>query len=46
MAGDVKDPGLAGTGRERIAWAGAEMRVLGLIRERFEKERQIGRAHV
>ena len=41
MAGDVKDPGLAGTGRERIAWAGAEMRVLGLIRERFEKERPL-----
>ena len=41
MAGDVKDPGLAGLGRERIAWAGAEMQVLELVRERFEKERPL-----
>ena len=41
MAGDVKDPGLAGLGRERIAWAGAEMQVLALVRERFEKERPL-----
>ncbi|MFM8999529.1 MAG: adenosylhomocysteinase [Actinomycetota bacterium] len=41
MAGDVKDPGLAGLGRERIAWAAAEMQVLGLVRERFEKERPL-----
>jgi adenosylhomocysteinase len=41
MAGDVKDPGLAGMGRERIAWAGAEMQVLALVRERFEKERPL-----
>ncbi|HEX6206740.1 MAG TPA: adenosylhomocysteinase [Actinomycetota bacterium] len=38
---DVKDPSLAETGRERIEWAGREMRVLGLIRERFEKERPL-----
>jgi len=38
---DVKDPGLAGQGRERIEWAAREMRVLGLIRERFEKERPL-----
>ena len=38
---DVKDPGLAETGRERIEWAGREMRVLGLIGERFEKERPL-----
>lgn len=41
MAGDVKDPGLAGMGRERIDWAGAEMQVLAAIRERFEKERPL-----
>ncbi|HEX6261344.1 MAG TPA: adenosylhomocysteinase [Actinomycetota bacterium] len=28
-------------GRERIEWAGREMRVLGLIGERFEKERPL-----
>jgi len=36
---DVRDLGLAGTGRERIEWAAKEMPVLALIRERFEKER-------
>src|SRR5437016_2651649 len=38
---DVKDLGLAERGRSRIAWAANEMRVLGLIRERFEKERPL-----
>jgi len=38
---DVKDLGLAGEGRDRIEWAAREMRVLGLIRERFEKERPL-----
>lgn len=38
---DVKDLGLAEQGRERIAWAAAEMGVLALIRERFEKERPL-----
>jgi len=38
---DVKDPGLAGEGRERIEWAAKEMPVLALIRERFEKERPL-----
>jgi adenosylhomocysteinase len=38
---DIKDPGLAAKGRERIEWAGREMKVLGLIRERFEKERPL-----
>ncbi len=38
---DVRDLGLAPKGRERIAWAGAEMRVLQLIRDRFEKERPL-----
>jgi adenosylhomocysteinase len=35
---DVRDPGLAPTGHERIAWAAGEMPVLAQIRERFEKE--------
>ncbi len=38
---DVRDLGLAEKGRERIEWAAAEMRVLALIRERFEKERPL-----
>ena len=38
---DVKDLGLAEKGRERIEWASGEMRVLALIRERFEKERPL-----
>jgi adenosylhomocysteinase len=38
---DVKDLGLAPAGRERIDWAAAEMGVLALIRDRFEKERPL-----
>ena len=38
---DIKDPGLARTGRERIEWAAGEMQVLGQIRERFDKERPL-----
>jgi adenosylhomocysteinase len=38
---DVKDLGLAEPGRDRIEWAAGEMRVLSLIRERFEKERPL-----
>ncbi|MGZ5352790.1 MAG: adenosylhomocysteinase [Actinomycetota bacterium] len=41
MEGDVRDLGLAAKGRERIEWAAAEMHVLALIRERFEKERPL-----
>jgi adenosylhomocysteinase len=41
MGSDVRDPGLAAKGRERIEWAGGEMRVLAQIRERFEKERPL-----
>jgi adenosylhomocysteinase len=41
MQSDVKDPNLARKGRERIDWAGGEMRVLAQIRERFEKERPL-----
>lgn len=38
---DVKDLALADKGRELIDWAGAEMSVLKLIRERFEKEQPL-----
>src|SRR5438445_3141867 len=38
---DVRDLVLAPQGRDRIAWAGQEMKVLALIRERFEKERPL-----
>src|SRR5438309_1741383 len=41
MGSDVRDPALAVDGRDRIEWAGAEMPVLKLIRERFEKERPL-----
>jgi adenosylhomocysteinase len=46
MDSDVKDPGLAAKGHERIEWAAGEMRVLALIRERFEKERPLEGARV
>lgn len=38
---DVRDLGLADVGRQRIDWAGQEMPVLKLLRERFEKERPL-----
>src|SRR5947207_13486579 len=38
---DVKDLGLVQRGRARIDWAASEMRVLALIRERFDKERPL-----
>jgi adenosylhomocysteinase len=41
MQGDVRDLALAAKGRERIEWAAGEMRVIALIRERFEKERPL-----
>jgi adenosylhomocysteinase len=41
MDGDVRDLALAAKGSERIEWAGGEMRVLALIRDRFEKERPL-----
>ena len=41
MECDVKDLMLAEQGRDRIAWADQEMKVLALIRERFEKERPL-----
>ncbi len=39
--GDVKDLSLAGAGVKRIDWAGRDMPVLRLIRERFAKERPL-----
>jgi adenosylhomocysteinase len=41
MTNDVRDMGRAQAGRDRIEWAGAEMPVLALIKERFEKERPL-----
>lgn len=38
---DVKDLSLAEQGKERIEWAGNEMKVLSLIKERFEKEKPL-----
>ena len=38
---DIKDLALAKTGRERIEWAGREMPVVGLIRDRFAKEKPL-----
>jgi len=38
---DITDLGLASLGRQRIAWADAEMPVLASIRERFEAERPL-----
>jgi len=38
---DIKDIGLADAGRDRIEWAGREMPVLRLIRERFAQERPL-----
>ena len=41
MTSDIRDVGLTAAGRDRIEWAGAEMPVLELIEERFEKERPL-----
>src|SRR5512139_3842495 len=38
---DVKDMGLASSGKQRIEWAAREMPVLRLIRERFAKEKPL-----
>ena len=38
---DIADPGSADLGRQRIAWADANMPVLASIRERFAKERPL-----
>ncbi len=39
--GEIKDAGLKEKGKKRIQWADNEMPVLGLIRERFGKERPL-----
>jgi adenosylhomocysteinase len=41
MSNDVRDMGLAPAGRDRIEWAGAEMPVTAMIRDRFEKEKPL-----
>ena len=41
MKYDCKDEGLAERGRKRIEWADGNMPVLGLIRERFAKEKPL-----
>lgn len=41
MKYDIKDPALAGAGKMRIEWAGKDMPVLALIRERFSKEKPL-----
>ncbi len=41
IRGDIRDPGLADQGRTRIEWAGKDMPVLHLIRERFARERPL-----
>src|SRR5205809_7536542 len=46
MEHDVRDLSLAAGGRERIAWAAAELPGLKLIRERFEKERPLAGINV
>jgi adenosylhomocysteinase len=38
---DIKDIGLAEKGKLRIEWAAHEMPVLGLIKERFEREKPL-----
>jgi len=38
---DVKDPGLAKAGKDRILWADRHMPVLQQIRERFEKKKPL-----
>jgi adenosylhomocysteinase len=39
MATEIKDIALAGLGKQRIEWAGQDMPVLKMIRDRFEKEK-------
>jgi adenosylhomocysteinase len=43
---DVKDLGLAPKGKVRIEWSGAQMPVLRLIRERFEREQPLKGARI
>ena len=41
VSGDVKDVALADRGKGRIEWAARDMPVLGLIRDRFEREQPL-----
>ncbi len=41
MKADVKDPSLSAAGMLRIEWASREMPVLGLIKERFAREKPL-----
>ncbi len=41
MECDVKDPGLAAKGKDRVEWAQQFMPVLQLIRERFQREKPL-----
>jgi adenosylhomocysteinase len=42
MAGsEIKDESLASIGKQRIEWAGADMPVLKMIRDRFAKEQPL-----
>src|SRR3990167_5817956 len=41
MKSDVKDLKLAAKGKLRIEWAGSQMKVLELIKERFAKEKPL-----
>ncbi len=43
---DVKDEALAAAGKQRIEWAEAQMPVLRLIRERFEREKPLTGARI
>ncbi len=38
---DIKDPGLADAGRDKVEWADRSMPVLAMIRERFSKEQPL-----
>lgn len=42
----IKDKALAGKGKLRIEWANRDMPVLGLIRERFQKEKPLKGANI
>jgi S-adenosylhomocysteine hydrolase len=41
LAGDVKDIGLAESGKRKIEWANQQMPVLQLIRKRFTSEQPL-----
>ncbi|MBI2019615.1 adenosylhomocysteinase [Candidatus Daviesbacteria bacterium] len=41
MMSDIKDKNLAPKGKLKIEWAGSQMKVLNLIRERFSKEKPL-----